>query len=104
MHEKYGDENSFSTVYLLYEMSASINHTSWEKPLDSLFGIRSLSHSYNHRAAEKQVYQRMACQTIVYERKESMLLTLKYSVHLLLIPFPETYTSVTYLQRITYIL
>lgn len=66
MHEKYGDENSsFSTVCLLYDMSSSTNYTSREKHLESLFGIRSLSHSYNNQAAEKQVYQRMACQTIV---------------------------------------
>ena len=44
-------------------MSSSANYTSCEKHLESLFGIRSLSHSYNNQAAEKQVYQRMACQT-----------------------------------------
>lgn len=55
----------FSTVCLLHGMSSPVNCTSCEKHLESLFGIRSLSHSYDKQAAEKQVFQRMACQTIV---------------------------------------
>lgn len=45
MHEKYGDESSFSAVCLLYEMPSSANYTSCEKHFESLFGITLLSHS-----------------------------------------------------------
>lgn len=53
MHEKYGDENSFPAVRLLYEMSSRAKCTACEKHLESLFGSRSLSHSCNNQAVEK---------------------------------------------------